>query len=241
MKNVQLFSLPNVLTLINLFSGCLAVVFAFNYQIHLVTYCVIVSLTADFFDGFAARFTKSSSEIGKQLDSLADVISFGLVPGVVVFYMLSQLLERTSSGNALSVHLAASPAFIITLFAALRLAKFNVDARQSDGFIGLATPAATLFIIGVLEIFIRNTMGLGFIVQSVPALYGCVAVISFLMLAELPMFSFKFKNFVWKGNEVRYLFIILSVALLGVFKFASLTLIIIFYLLFSLALKLYKS
>lgn len=242
MSYAQLFSLPNFLTLINLLSGCAAIVFAFNYRIDWVPICVAISLAADFLDGFAARFTKTSSEIGKQLDSLADVVSFGVVPSVTVFFMISQLLERSMMGYpAERIYILASPAFLLTLFAALRLAKFNVDERQSDGFIGLATPAATILIIGVLEIFLHNSYGLGIVVHSTLFLYAMVMVVSFLMIAELPMFAFKFKHYGWAGNEVKYLFIIASLALLAVFKFAALSFIIILYILISLAQKLKQS
>ncbi len=243
MKLSQLFNLPNALTLINLFSGCMAVVFVFNYHIDWVPYCISISLVADFLDGFAARWTKTSSDIGKQLDSLADVISFGLLPGAVVYFMILQIMERNGNASLPTAYLIAysAVAFLITLFAALRLAKFNVDERQSDGFIGLATPAATIFVWGVLEVFLHNTFGLGFIVQSVPFLYAVTALLSVLMIAELPMFAFKFKHYGWSGNEIRYLFIILSVVLLAVFNFASLSIIIILYILISIAQKFIKS
>ena len=230
----SLLSLPNILTLINLFSGCMAVVFIFNFHIELVPYCVAISLVADFFDGFAARFFKSSSDIGKQLDSLADVVSFGLVPGLVLFQMLYQ---NYSTGSEFyspeKIYLYSSPAFLVTLFAALRLGKFNVDTRQTNGFLGLATPAATIFIIGLLLILNNNTYGLGHIVFDKVVIYAVILVISGLMVAEIPMFALKFKSFGWKGNEIVYLFIILSAVLLFTLKFAAISLIIVLYVLVS--------
>ena len=237
---MNLFNLANILTLINLFSGCIAVVFLFNYQIELVPYCVLVSLVADFFDGFAARLTKSSSDIGLQLDSLADVVSFGLVPGAILFHLL--FLKYESSDAMLSVnriYLYSAPAFILTLFSALRLAKFNVDERQTDGFIGLATPAATMFVVGLLLVFSNNSFGLTQFVFTGKVLYGTVALLSALMVAEIPMFGFKFKSFGWKGNEVKYLFIILSVVLIAALKFAAISLIIILYIIVSIIQKLF--
>ena len=237
---MNLFNLANILTLINLFSGCIAVVFLFNYQIELVPYCVLVSLVADFFDGFAARLTKSSSDIGLQLDSLADVVSFGLVPGAILFHLL--FLKYESSDAMLSVnriYLYSAPAFIVTLFAALRLAKFNVDERQTDGFIGLATPAATMFVVGLLLVFSNNSFGLTQFVFTGKVLYGTVALLSILMIAEIPMFGFKFKSFGWKGNEVKYLFIILSIVLIAALKFAAISLIIILYIIVSIIQKLF--
>jgi len=236
---MKLFNLANILTLINLFSGCMAVVFLFNYQIELVPYCVLVSFVADFLDGFAARYTKNSTDIGLQLDSLADVVSFGLVPGAIIFQLLFQKYE--SSEVLLStnrMYLYSAPAFILTLFAALRLAKFNVDERQTDGFIGLATPAATMFVVGLLVMFLNNSYGLTEIIFTGKVLYGTVALLSVLMIIEIPMFGFKFKNYGWKGNEVKYLFIILSLVLLGVLKFAAISIIILLYVIISIIQKL---
>jgi len=236
---MKLFNLANILTLINLFSGCMAVVFLFNYQMELVPYCVLVSLAADFLDGFAARLTKNPTDIGLQLDSLADVVSFGVVPGAIIFQLLFQKYEMSDQLISTNrMYLYAAPAFIITLFAALRLAKFNVDERQTDGFIGLATPAATIFVVGLLLVFLNNTFGLTSFIFTGKVLYGTVALLSVLMIAELPMFGFKFKSYGWKGNEVKYLFIILSVVLLAALKFAAVSLIIILYVIVSLIQKL---
>lgn len=246
----SLFNLPNILTLINLFSGCLGIYFAFTLRFDLVPYCVAVSLIADYFDGFAARFTKTFTDLGKQLDSLADMVSFGMLPGTVLFmfvlytYDISGVIE---GDNILPV-LYASPAFLVTLFSALRLAKFNIDTRQSDSFIGLATPASTIFVIGVLFMHgypsvanpgdFQTYAPIARFFSSRVALYVYVVLLSLLMVAELPMFSFKFKSFGWKGNEIRYLFIILSVVLIATLKFAAVSLIIVLYILISVAQKL---
>lgn len=237
MTYLQLFSLPNILTLINLFSGCLGAVFVFSGKLELVPLCILISLVADFFDGFAARFTKTNSELGKQLDSLADVVSFGFLPGAILFYLIAATTHDAPFETKLWV---AAPGFLVTLFAALRLAKFNIDTRQNDGFIGLATPAATLFIAGVLLIHSHNPYGLATIIHSPVFLYATTVVLSLLMIAELPMFSFKFKSFGWAGNEIRWLFIILSVVLWATLKFAAVSVIIILYVLISIAQKLFK-
>jgi CDP-diacylglycerol---serine O-phosphatidyltransferase len=239
---MQLFNLPNILTLINLFAGCLAVVFTFNYQIELVPYCVLVSLVADFFDGFAARLTKSSSDIGKQLDSLADVVSFGLVPGAVLFQLLFKKFESGGSYCPVDrIYLYSAPAFLVPLFAALRLAKFNVDTRQTDSFIGLATPAMAIFVIGYQLAFLHNSFGLAQVLFDEKVIYVVILALCGLMVAELPMFSFKFKSFGFKGNELVFLFIILSAVLLATLKFAAISLIIIVYILISLAMVVIKS
>jgi CDP-diacylglycerol--serine O-phosphatidyltransferase len=235
MNVFALFNLPNILTLINLFSGCVAVVFLFNYRVELVPYCVLVSLIADFFDGFAARFTNNPTNLGKQLDSLADVISFGLVPGAVIFQLLFQKYE---SGlvvySPAKMYIYSAPAFLLTLCAALRLAKFNIDERQHDSFLGLATPAATIFVIGYLLTFLKNSFGLAPYIFDVKILYSITLVLSVLMLVEIPMFSLKFKSFGWKGNETVYLFIIASLILLATLKFAALALIIVLYVIVSI-------
>src|SRR5688572_2325818 len=122
---LRLFSLPNILTLINLFSGSVAVIFLFSYRMDWVPYCVLVSLVADFLDGFAARLIKQTSDIGKELDSLADVVSFGLVPGLILFQLLFQKYESdVKFYSTTQIYLYSAPALLITLFAALRLAKF---------------------------------------------------------------------------------------------------------------------
>jgi CDP-diacylglycerol--serine O-phosphatidyltransferase len=147
-----LFNIPNFLTLINLFSGCLAVVFLFSYHADYVIWCMLVSLVADFFDGMAARAFKSASDIGKELDSLADIVSFGVVPGAVFFYLLFNTAKvNYTAESELQMTLYAGLGFVFTLFAALRLAKFNTDTRQSVDFIGLATPAATIYVVGLLQ------------------------------------------------------------------------------------------
>jgi CDP-diacylglycerol---serine O-phosphatidyltransferase len=237
----SLLNLPNILTLVNLFSGCMAVVFLFNYQMEWVPYCVLISLVADFLDGFAARFTKNATDIGKELDSLADVVSFGVVPGAIIFQLLFRKFETAEVPYSfLRIYLYASPAFFITLFAALRLAKFNLDTRQSENFYGLATPAATIFVTGILLLALDNSYGLTTLVFSGKVLYGTIVFLPVLMMADIPMFGFKFKSFAWKGNEARYLFIILAIVLLATLKFAAISLIIILYIIFSIALNFIK-
>ena len=238
---MQLFNLANFLTLINLFSGCMAVVFAFNYQMELVPYCVVISLVADFFDGFAARLTKNSTDIGKQLDSLADVVSFGVVPGVVLFELLFKKFESGGVYYPVDrIYLYSAPAFLIPLFSALRLAKFNVDTRQTDSFIGLATPAMSIFVIGYELAFLHNSFGLAPFLFDEKLIYVVILALCGLMIAEIPMFSLKFKNYGWKGNEVVYLFIILSGILLVTLKFAAIALIIILYILVSIGLNMMR-
>lgn len=229
-----MFNIPNLLTLINLFSGCVALVFVFSFRIEWVPFCVAVSLVADFFDGMAARALKTPPGIGKELDSLADVVSFGVLPGAVIFHLLYQYWE-TKSLSEIYVFSAAAPAFLVALFAALRLAKFNIDTRQTSGFIGLATPAATVFVVGVLLVFLNNSFNLAAVVFDPIFLYGITALLCFLMVAEIPMFSFKvnFKNGV-KGNEIQVVFIVLVLLLAATIKFAAVPASIVLYVLLSI-------
>jgi CDP-diacylglycerol--serine O-phosphatidyltransferase len=235
---MKLFNLPNTLTLVNLFFGCLALVFIFSPGgLQYVPYCTVVSLVADFFDGMAARFTKTQSNIGKELDSLADMVSFGAVPGAILYTLLTFYFKSVSTSESeWQIMLYSSPAFLVTLFSALRLAKFNIDERQSEGFIGLATPACTIFIIGLLLVFLRNDFGMSQFILSPAFLFVLIAALSYLLIAEIPMFSFKFKSFGWAGNEIRYVFIIVSVVLLAALKFAGISLAIVLYVLGSIGL-----
>ncbi|MCS6935078.1 MAG: CDP-alcohol phosphatidyltransferase family protein [Chitinophagales bacterium] len=236
-----LFNLPNFFTLFNLLSGCVAVVLVFSSRIELVPWCVLISFIADFADGFAARFTKSDTELGKQLDSLADVISFGLVPGCIMFWLLYESAEKSFGYmSEIKFFLAAAPAFLLTAFAALRLAKFNIDTRQSENFIGLATPAATLFVTGLLLIVLHNQYHLADALLHPLPLYIITAALAWLMICEIPMFSFKFRNLSWNENKIRLVFIGLSCLILILCKFAALSVIILLYICLSITLKLFN-
>jgi CDP-diacylglycerol--serine O-phosphatidyltransferase len=188
--------IPNLLTCGNLFSGCIGIVYAFNGDLKTVAFFVIISGIFDFFDGFAARLLHVKSDIGKELDSLADVISFGFLPGVIMF----QLLKLNSPNDFLPY-----AGFIIPVFSALRLAKFNIDIRQTEDFIGLNTPMNTFFII------------------SLP----------YLLMSELKLFSMKINNLKWEPNKYKFIFLIMSFVLLAFLKFAALPIILILYILFS--------
>ena len=170
---------PNFITCLNLFSGALAVYFAFQANYELVLILVLLAAVFDFLDGFAARLLKAYSPMGKELDSLADVISFGLAPGAVAFSMLQ--------ASELPQWLAFA-GFIIPVFSALRLAKFNIDERQSSSFIGMPTPANAIFWIGLGYSYHEN------LAQQPYFVLGFIALMSLLLVSELPMFSLKFKN-----------------------------------------------
>jgi CDP-diacylglycerol--serine O-phosphatidyltransferase len=226
---------PNAITCLNLFSGCIAVVMAFRGLFFYALLFVILAAVFDFFDGFAARLLHASSPIGKELDSLADMVSFGVAPSVVVFTQLSWL---DGAGKFLPFG-----AFLIAVFSALRLAKFNVDDRQTTSFIGLATPANALFFMGLFAIvdpltpvasYLEPHRGLIHPILFQPAVVMLLVVFfSCLLVSEIPMFSLKFKSFRWEDNRVRFIFLGLSLILLVTLQFVALSFIILLYLLSS--------
>lgn len=245
MKN----QIPNILTLLNLFFGCCALVCIFSTQFVSATSFLILSGICDFADGMAARLLKIKSDFGKEVDSLADMVSFGVVPGAIVYMMLVLVFEvdaiRDYAPNVMNqsifkLHPAALPAFIISAFSCYRLAKFNLDVRQTEDFIGLATPANTLFFMGLIFVAKNNTFGLSQIVLYPYFLYALIPISSYLLISEIPMFSLKLKGFVWKGNEVRFIFVAISIALLILLQGAGLAFIIALYVLLNIFLHLVK-
>lgn len=225
--------IPNAITCCNLLCGCLAIVQAFEGNLVYTAYLVGLAAIFDFFDGFAARMLKVSSAIGKDLDSLADMITFGVVPGIVMFQLLNSSI--TSKTNEFPVFnefsfLKYLP-FVIIVFSALRLAKFNNDVRQTESFIGLNTPANSMIICSIPLILQQHPHSATFI--NPYGLIGISLILSLLLVSEIPMFSLKFKHFKWKGNEIRFVFLILSVLMLARLQFVGVPLIIILYVLLS--------
>jgi len=225
-------NIPNIITLLNLFFGCCAVASLLYGQFVQAFFFSFASGVADFLDGTCARALKVKSPFGKQLDSLADMVSFGLVPGMVL-YML--LVKGFAGRDVLPIELTltASPAFLVTLFAAIRLAQFNLDTRQSENFIGMPTPSATLFAVGLMLIYNFNSFGLAKVATNPVFLYLTILVLSWLMVAKLPMFGLKFKSLAWEGNQIRFIFAAVTMAMVVLLKEASFSLIIIVYVLFS--------
>jgi CDP-diacylglycerol---serine O-phosphatidyltransferase len=220
-------NIPNIITLANLFFGCLATVSALNGDIMAMAVWISLAALADFLDGFLARLLKVQSPLGTQLDSLADAVSFGLVPGAIFYYLLG-------GTTANSVVLSASPAFLVTLFAVFRLAKFNLDTRQQEEFIGLPTPASTVFTLGWVLMVEANAFGLAHQLQQPAVLYAGIALLSFLMNAEFPMFSLKIKHLNWQGNQYPLILAVSAIVLLIMFQEAALSLIIAWYIILSL-------
>ncbi|MBO3271353.1 CDP-alcohol phosphatidyltransferase family protein [Hymenobacter defluvii] len=220
--------IPNAVTCLNLFSGCLAVSQIFAGRLDLAAYFVALAAAFDFADGLLARALHVSSPIGKDLDSLADMVSFGVVPGA----MLMQLLVR--GGTDLPDWLPYL-GFIVTVFSALRLAKFNNDTRQSDSFIGLPTPACTLVVASLPLILLDDRFNLAHLILNPWVLLVLTAVLSGLLVAELPLFALKFKHFGWSGNALRFVFLGLAVVLLFLLQAAAVPLVILLYVVLSVA------
>lgn len=231
--------IPNLITLCNLSAGLIALMYAFNTHYQMAFVWVCIGIFFDFWDGFFARILKAQSPIGLQLDSLADMVTSGVVPGLVMYQMLSDIAVNQEEYNLSSenFYLGILPfaGFLITLGSCYRLAKFNVDTRQTDSFIGLPTPANALFILSlpVIEIHSDGT-GLVFEMLSNPFVLVGISVLSAFMLnAEIPLFSLKVKYFNWETNKIQVIFLILSVLLLFFFQYLGIPLIILSYVILS--------
>ena len=205
--------IPNTITCCNLISGCIATYFAFQGDYRTALLFIIIGAVFDFFDGMVARLLHVSSPIGKELDSLADDITFGFAPAAIIFSYLSALTANSQWPIAFL-------AFIMVAFSALRLAKFNLDERQALGFIGLPTPANALFwgaLIGGLHGNQLYFEGMEW------CIIGGIFISSYLLISEIPMFALKFKTWGWKGNEIKYIFLLTCIPMLfmGIFGLAA--------------------
>lgn len=216
--------IPHIVTLLNIYAGCGAVVAFMHGQNRLGIFLVICSIVADFFDGLVARALNVISPLGKQLDSLADVISFGLVPAVIFYRLLSE-------GPTLSW--AGMPAFILTAFAAYRLGIFNLDDRQQTQFIGLPTPACTLFVMGYLIWIDRNAFGAAVFFSESGIIYLLIGLFSLLMVSSIPMFSFKFNSMRWGGNEIKFIFTAIAIVGIIVLRELAIAPLVLVYILLS--------
>ena len=224
--------IPNTITCLNLISGCIATYWAFQGIYELALLFIVIGAVFYFFDGMVARLLHVSSPIGKELDSLADDITFGFAPSAIVFSFLKGM-EAEADSSLFTLH-SSLPflAFIMAAFSALRLAKFNLDERQALGFIGLPTPANALF-------WGSLVVGLGDSIASLPyaefiILVG-VFISSWLLVSEIPMFALKFKTWGWKGNEIKYIFLITCIPLLLLLEVSGLAAIIAWYVILSVA------
>ncbi len=212
--------IPNVFTLLNLLSGVLGIIAVLDGQVLSGIYFVLISAGFDFFDGFVARILKVPSEIGKQLDSLADLVSFGVLPGFLLYSMV-----EAGTGSSFLPYLT----LIVPLLSAYRLAKFNIDTRQTDQFIGLPTPANALFI-SSLPHFIIAWPRTGEWIGSPIVLVFLAWMMAIMLIVELPLIALKFKSFSFAQNVFRYLLIILSLILIVPFGLAGIPLVILSYI-----------
>jgi CDP-diacylglycerol--serine O-phosphatidyltransferase len=230
--------IPNALTLLNLFCGCIATIYAVNNNFVTAAFFVFLGIFFDFFDGFAARKLNVQSELGVQLDSLADMITSGLVPGIIMYKLLelveSDWGELYLSGN---FELLAIPliGLTITLASAFRLAKFNIDTEQQTYFKGLPTPANALLILSLpLIMEFQDSDTINAIILNKWFLIGLTLLSCYLLNSSIKLFALKFKSWDFKSNATRYIFIILCIVLLAVVQFAAIPIIILLYIIMSI-------
>jgi CDP-diacylglycerol--serine O-phosphatidyltransferase len=261
--------IPNIVTSLNLLCGFLGIISLHGYftgaglpNNNIVIYLMFAAAFFDFVDGFVARALKVDSELGKQLDSLADVVTFGVLPGLLMFIAISESINcylhlnprffveniinyvngeeqwlkylNRKDVNPSGFNLVyLLPALLVPILSAFRLAKFNIDTRQSHSFIGLPTPANGLFLATVYYVIQHNSYGAANCFH--PALLaGLVFVFAVLLVAPIPLFAMKFKAFTWKGNEVRFIFLAMAITLLAIFQLAAFPIVIILYILTSI-------
>ena len=234
--------IPNILTLCNLSCGAVAVLLAYNGYFIQAAWMFLLGVAFDFFDGFTARMLHVKSDIGKELDSLADCITSGLLPSMVMYKLMQGALAGSFSSEPFSssvpvspLQLAAAPALLIVLFSALRLAKFNLDTRQTDSFVGLPTPACGLIV--VFLPFMAQWGGAQTILSCYWVLLGLTIALSYLLVSEIPLFALKFKSFGWSGNEKRWVLIALAAAGVFTLGFRAFPIVVLAYLVMSLLWK----
>jgi CDP-diacylglycerol--serine O-phosphatidyltransferase len=240
MKN----QIPNSITILSLILSCLAITFTFGGRLDLAAYLLTVSLACDYFDGFTARVLKVNNPIGKEIDSLVDMVAFGVAPGMLLYEHLKNLqADPTHAVQFLTDHSwLLYIVFFIPIFSSIRLAKFNIDTRQTASFIGLAVPAHAAFYIFCVLIYqvpdlpqIINVNHLVLPIVSNPIIMLCMTILlSFMLIAEVPMFSLKVKQLKWKGNELPFTFILLWFVLFIFTSIVAMPTIVILYCLFSI-------
>ena len=247
--------IPNFITLLNLLSGLIAAMFAMTNQLEIAAYFVILGIFFDFFDGFVARLLKVEAELGKQLDSLADVVTSGVAPGIVMYQLLMQSLRNNwleglscEIGNWMpfedtavtiftgdKIHFIPFIGLLLTLAAAYRLAKFNIDTRQTSSFIGLPTPAMALFVVSLPLVLKYNiSLNVNSYILNTYVLLVITFMGSYIMNANISMFSLKFKTYQFKDNKLKYIFLLLAVVALVLLQFLAIPLIIFGYIAVSI-------
>ncbi len=253
-NSFSMFNIPNLLTASNMVCGIFSILLSLSGRIDLAPYPIFLGAIFDFLDGFVARLLKQQGELGKQLDSLADMVTFGLAPGI----MMMVLMTMSKQMNQVTREFHFVPEFsffeddkllimpffalIIPVFSMFRLAKFNLDTRQSESFIGVPTPANTIFFCMFPLIFVQDWSEISnqfqynfrWIFCQPLILAPIIVVMSILLVSEIPLFSLKFKHFKWKGNEIRFIFLITCSLIIPLTLYWSLGIIVILYLVLSI-------
>ncbi|MEI8049140.1 MAG: CDP-diacylglycerol--serine O-phosphatidyltransferase [Bacteroidota bacterium] len=234
--------IPNFITTLNLFSGCIGILIALQYRNHIdyAAYFILLSAFFDFLDGMAARVLHVKSEIGKELDSLADVVSFGVLPGVIIYQLMAISPNTPSAGAYISIF--SLIAFIIPVLSAVRLAKFNLDTRQTTSFIGLPVPANAIFLGSIPLIkmqagFSDSLSWLTLITNNYYILAFIAVGMSLLLVSEIPLISLKFRNLKFADNKPQFILVLFAVVSFVLLTFTAIPLIILAYILLSLVFK----
>jgi CDP-diacylglycerol---serine O-phosphatidyltransferase len=232
--------IPNFITTLNLFSGCIGIIVALQYRVDYAAYFIALAAFFDFMDGMAARILHVKSEIGKELDSLADVVSFGILPGIIIYQLMAHSPNTPAFGSFLSIF--SLIALIIPILSAVRLAKFNLDTRQTTSFIGLPVPANALFL-GSLPLikmqagYSDSLSWLTAITDNYYVLAIIAIVMSSLLVSEIPLISLKFRNLKFTENKPQFILVAFSVIAFALVTFTAIPLIILAYILLSLVFK----
>ena len=232
--------IPNFITSLNLFSGCIGIILALQYRIDYAAYFIAVSALFDFLDGLAARVLHVKSEIGKELDSLADVVSFGVLPGIIVYQLMAASPNTPEAGSVISIF--SLLALIIPVLSAVRLAKFNLDTRQTTSFIGLPVPANALFLgsLPLIKMQAGYSDSLSWL-SGVTDNYYVLALLaigmSLLLVSELPLISLKFSNLKITDNKPQFILVLFAVTAFALLTFTAIPLIILAYILLSVLFK----
>jgi CDP-diacylglycerol---serine O-phosphatidyltransferase len=239
--------IPNLFTLLNLVCGCIAIILIMNYApgvaysddgsflqepVAISVGLIFLAGIIDFLDGFVARLMKVSSEMGKQLDSLCDAVTFGVAPALMMFRLL-----QMSGTEGTKMLLIAMPALLIACCAVWRLAKFNIDARQSTTFFGVPTPITAMVVASLVLVVHFNEWNLQMVFMNQWLLYAITLILSVMMVADVPIMSLKFKDYTFKNNQPKFILVALSIVLLVIFRWAAVPLIYVCYVALSLLLR----
>ena len=232
--------IPNSITCCNLLSGCISIVLLCNGFVIASGIMIFIAAVFDFFDGFAARLLKAYSPLGAQLDSLCDVVSFGVAPSFIMYYYLNQVVDTSPLWrlDIAGVNVIPFTAFFLAVFAALRLAKFNIDDRQTTSFIGLPTPAMGIFVASLPFTLKHESLAfMGGLMTNPFFLLAIVVLFSFLMVSEIPFFSLKVKSLKFKENKHLYLVALFAIIKVAIFGLAAIPFVMLFYIIVAMFVK----